>query len=197
MRWLDLAFEPRSSWSSPDPGLALVLADALDHLRHLHLDPPARTGPGRLRGGGSGFLPLAVRSGGTTGTPVPVVVFAGGPRGLRPPAFRFLLSGPRPAERGTRHPPAPGHGDPCPHEEEGTMTYIITEPCLETKDASCVEVCPVDCIYEGDDQFYIHPDECIDCGACEPECPVQAIFPDTDVPPEWTSYIEKNRVHFE
>jgi len=78
-----------------------------------------------------------------------------------------------------------------------TMTYIITEPCIETKDASCVEVCPVDCIYEGDDQYYIHPDECIDCGACEPECPVQAIFPDTDVPPEWTNYIEKNRVHFD
>ena len=77
------------------------------------------------------------------------------------------------------------------------MTYIITEPCIEAKDASCVEVCPVDCIYEGEDQFYIHPDECIDCGACEPECPVQAIFPDTDVPAEWTSYVEKNRVHFE
>jgi len=44
--------------------------------------------------------------------------------------------------------------------------------------------------------YYIHPDECIDCGACEPECPVTAIFPDTDTPPEWTSYIEKNAVHF-
>ncbi len=73
------------------------------------------------------------------------------------------------------------------------MPYVITEPCINTKDASCVEVCPVDCIYEADDQYYINPDECIDCGACEPECPVQAIFPDTDVPPEWTSYIEKNR----
>jgi len=70
------------------------------------------------------------------------------------------------------------------------MTYVITEPCIGTKDASCVEVCPVDCIYEGEDQYYIHPDECIDCGACEPECPVTAIFPDSDVPPEWTSYIE-------
>jgi ferredoxin len=77
------------------------------------------------------------------------------------------------------------------------MPYVITEPCIGTKDASCVEVCPVDCIYEGGDQYYIHPDECIDCGACEPECPVTAIFPDTDVPTEWTSYIEKNRVHFE
>jgi NAD-dependent dihydropyrimidine dehydrogenase PreA subunit len=77
------------------------------------------------------------------------------------------------------------------------MTYIIAEPCIETKDASCVEVCPVDCIYEGEDMYYIHPDECIDCGACEPECPVTAIFPDTDVPPEWTSYIEKNATYFD
>jgi NAD-dependent dihydropyrimidine dehydrogenase PreA subunit len=74
------------------------------------------------------------------------------------------------------------------------MPYVIAEPCIGTKDASCVEVCPVDCIYEADDQYYINPDECIDCGACEPECPVQAIFPDTDVPSEWTDYIEKNRV---
>lgn len=77
------------------------------------------------------------------------------------------------------------------------MTYVISEPCIGTKDASCVEVCPVDCIYEGEDQYYIHPDECIDCGACEPECPVTAIFPDMDVPDEWTSYIEKNATHFE
>lgn len=77
------------------------------------------------------------------------------------------------------------------------LTYIITEPCIGTKDASCVEVCPVDCIYDAGEQYLIHPDECIDCGACEPECPVQAIFPDTDVPPEWSDYIEKNAVHFE
>jgi NAD-dependent dihydropyrimidine dehydrogenase PreA subunit len=77
---------------------------------------------------------------------------------------------------------------------ENDMPYVIAEPCIGTKDASCVEVCPVDCIYEANDQYYINPDECIDCGACEPECPVQAIFPDTDVPPEWSEYIEKNRV---
>ena len=51
------------------------------------------------------------------------------------------------------------------------MPYIITEACINTKDRACVDVCPVDCIYEGPDQLYIHPDECIDCGACEPECP--------------------------
>jgi NAD-dependent dihydropyrimidine dehydrogenase PreA subunit len=54
-------------------------------------------------------------------------------------------------------------------------------------------VCPVDCIYEGADQVFIHPDECIDCGLCEPECPVTAIFVDTDVPPQWRHFIELNR----
>ena len=69
------------------------------------------------------------------------------------------------------------------------MPYIITEPCINVKDRSCVDVCPVDCIYEGEDQLYIHPDECIDCGACEPECPVTAIFPEEDVPPQWKAFI--------
>src|SRR6266480_3524173 len=73
------------------------------------------------------------------------------------------------------------------------MPYIIAEPCINVKDRSCVDVCPVDCIYEGEDQLYIHPDECIDCGACEPECPVTAIFPEEDTPPQWKSYIAKNR----
>lgn len=54
-------------------------------------------------------------------------------------------------------------------------------------------VCPVDCIYEGDDMVFIHPDECIDCGLCEPECPVSAIYVDTDVPDNWKSYIEMNK----
>lgn len=62
------------------------------------------------------------------------------------------------------------------------MAYIIAEPCIGTKDASCVAVCPVDCIYEGDDQYYINPDECIDCDACVPECPWEAIFAEADVP---------------
>jgi NAD-dependent dihydropyrimidine dehydrogenase PreA subunit len=53
------------------------------------------------------------------------------------------------------------------------MTYVIVEACIGVKDRACVDVCPVDCIYEGEDQLYIHPDECIDCGACEPECQPQ------------------------
>ena len=77
------------------------------------------------------------------------------------------------------------------------MTYIIADPCIGTKDASCVDVCPVDCIYEADDQYYIHPEECIDCGACVPECPVEAIFPDDEVPEEWQGYIAKNYEHFQ
>ena len=68
------------------------------------------------------------------------------------------------------------------------MTYVIAEPCIGVLDRSCVDVCPVDCIYEGEDQLYIHPDECIDCGACVPECPVTAIFIDDEVPPTWESF---------
>ena len=55
-------------------------------------------------------------------------------------------------------------------------------------------VCPVDCIYEGEDQVFINPDECIDCGLCEPECPVTAIFVDTDVPAQWRHFVEQNRI---
>lgn len=76
------------------------------------------------------------------------------------------------------------------------MPYIITEACIGTKDASCVSVCPVDCIYEGTDQYYINPDECIDCGACEPECPVEAIYSDDSVPENMRMFIEKNSTHF-
>lgn len=77
------------------------------------------------------------------------------------------------------------------------MPYVIAEPCVDTKDSACVEVCPVDCIYEGPDQFYIHPDECIDCGACVPECPVEAIFEDVSVPEQWQSFTAKNKSFFE
>ena len=79
------------------------------------------------------------------------------------------------------------------------MAYVITEPCIDVKDATCVDVCPVDCIHTTDDdrQYYINPDLCIDCAACEPVCPVNAIFFEDDVPPEWKSDIEKNRAYFE
>ena len=72
------------------------------------------------------------------------------------------------------------------------MPYIIAEPCINVKDKACVEVCPVDCIYEGDTMLYIHPDECIDCGACEPACPVQAIFAADDLPANLASWLAVN-----
>jgi ferredoxin len=61
-----------------------------------------------------------------------------------------------------------------------TMTYVVNENCIKCKYMDCVEVCPVDCFYEGENMLVIHPDECIDCGVCEPECPAEAIKPDTE-----------------
>ena len=60
------------------------------------------------------------------------------------------------------------------------MTYVVTDACIKCKYMDCVEVCPVDCFYEGENMLVIHPDECIDCGVCEPECPAEAIKPDTE-----------------
>ena len=76
------------------------------------------------------------------------------------------------------------------------MTYVITEPCIDVKDKSCIEECPVDCIYEGDRMLYIHPEECVDCGACEPVCPVEAIFYDDDVPAPWKDFTAANAAFF-
>ena len=73
------------------------------------------------------------------------------------------------------------------------VPYIITEPCIDVLDLSCVSVCPVDCIHyeEGvDRKLFIDPNECIDCGACEPECPVNAIFPEESLPVEWATYTQ-------
>jgi NAD-dependent dihydropyrimidine dehydrogenase PreA subunit len=72
------------------------------------------------------------------------------------------------------------------------VTYIITEPCIDVKDKSCVDVCPVDCIHESDRMLVIDPEECIDCGACEPECPVEAIYPEDAVPDKWEPFIRIN-----
>jgi len=86
---------------------------------------------------------------------------------------------------------------PVASRQEIRVPYVIAEPCINTKDRACVDVCPVDCIYEDEKMLYIHPDECIDCGACEPECPVTAIFPEEDVPEQWKSYIALNREVFQ
>lgn len=93
------------------------------------------------------------------------------------------------------------------------MTYIITEPCIGTCDASCLKACPATCIQgplnKSDSgaelaaitdktglQLYINPAECIDCGACEPVCPTQAIYPENKLPEKWKDYIEKNAKFF-
>ena len=81
------------------------------------------------------------------------------------------------------------------------MAYIITETCIDVKDKACVEVCPVDCIHpidgNGEPMLYIDPDECIDCGACEPECPVEAIFAEEDMPEDQGRFVEINTKYFE
>jgi ferredoxin len=86
-----------------------------------------------------------------------------------------------------------------------TMAYIIAEPCIGTKDTACVDSCPVDCIHPKDDEddfeveemLYIDPEECIDCGACVPVCPVSAIFAEEDLPEEWLDFTEINAEYFE
>ena len=87
----------------------------------------------------------------------------------------------------TAQPPSP-----CPHRlPEPLMTHVVTEACVHCKYMECVEVCPVDCFYEGENMLVINPDECIDCGVCEPECPVEAILPDTEQQAE--KWLELNR----
>jgi NAD-dependent dihydropyrimidine dehydrogenase PreA subunit len=74
---------------------------------------------------------------------------------------------------------------------EVEMTYVIALPCVDVKDKACIEECPVDCIYEGDRMMYIQADECVDCGACEPVCPTEAIYYEDDVPEKWeTAFFE-------
>lgn len=84
------------------------------------------------------------------------------------------------------------------------MAYVIAEPCIGVKDTACVSACPVDCIHPRKDEtgfessrmLYINPVECIDCGACVPVCPVQAIYAEGDIPQKWDSYIQINADHY-
>lgn len=78
------------------------------------------------------------------------------------------------------------------------MTYVITRVCVGTKDASCVEVCPVDCICSDEEskQYFINPDDCVDCGACVETCPVEAIYPEDEVPAEYMTSVEVNAEYF-
>jgi len=75
------------------------------------------------------------------------------------------------------------------------MTFVVTDVCIKCKYTDCVEVCPVDCFYEGENMLVINPDECIDCGVCEPECPIEAILPDTDEGAD--KWLELNRRYSE
>src|SRR5437868_12068934 len=72
------------------------------------------------------------------------------------------------------------------------MTFVVTESCIKCKYTDCVEVCPVDCFYEGPNFLVINPDECIDCGLCEPECPIDAIFAQDDLPEQYQNFVEIN-----
>ncbi|MFE2429287.1 ferredoxin [Streptomyces sp. NPDC059373] len=76
------------------------------------------------------------------------------------------------------------------------MPYVIAAPCIDVMDKSCIEECPVDCIYEGERKLYINPKECIDCGACEPVCPVEAITQDRRTDEEHVEFVEDNRRFF-
>jgi ferredoxin len=99
---------------------------------------------------------------------------------------------------------APGTDPHTTQENPSPMTYVIAEPCIGTKDNSCVEVCPVDCIhptpdepdYEESEMLYIDPDECIDCDACVEACPVDACFAEDQLPDEWSKYIELNANYY-
>src|SRR5205814_8224813 len=81
--------------------------------------------------------------------------------------------------------------------QEDLVTYVIAQPCVDLKDRACVDECPVDCIYEGKRMLYIHPDECVDCGACEPVCPVEAIYYEDDTPDQWKDYYAANVEFFD
>ncbi|EFS35303.1 4Fe-4S binding domain protein [Cutibacterium acnes HL005PA4] len=81
-------------------------------------------------------------------------------------------------------------------EQGEDVTYVIGLPCVDVKDRACVEECPVDCIYEGERSLYIHPEECVDCGACEPVCPVEAIYYEDDLPGDQEKFLDINAEFF-
>ncbi|WIX75642.1 ferredoxin family protein [Amycolatopsis carbonis] len=77
------------------------------------------------------------------------------------------------------------------------MTYVIAQPCTDVMDKSCIEECPVDCIYEGERALYINPVECVQCGACEPACPMEAVYHKDDLPAEFLPALESNAAFFQ
>ena len=85
------------------------------------------------------------------------------------------------------------------NRDSAQMTHVIAQPCIDVKDKSCVDVCPVDCIHgeEEDHQLYINPDDCIDCTLCVDACPVQAIFAEEDLPTEWSEFTKTNSDYYQ
>lgn len=80
----------------------------------------------------------------------------------------------------------------CQSDNSCLMAFVVTEPCIKCKFTDCVDVCPVDAFHEGANIVVINPDECIDCGACEPECPTSAIYAEEDVPEKWSQFVQLN-----
>jgi NAD-dependent dihydropyrimidine dehydrogenase PreA subunit len=76
------------------------------------------------------------------------------------------------------------------------MAYVITDACMDRMDRSCIDECPVDCIKVGEQMLYINPDDCVDCGACEPVCPVDAIYYETELPKDKKQFVQINRDFF-
>ena len=116
------------------------------------------------------------------------------PTGTLLPSCRCAVSG---ECRRQGKPGGPGGRRGTPRKRGTDVTYVIAQPCVDLKDKACIEECPVDCIYEGERMLYIHPDECVDCGACEPVCPVEAIFYEDDTPEQWKDYYKANVEFFD
>ncbi len=122
--------------------------------------------------------------------------YTGGNPGFDITITRVLL-GPGARETILVRTPVPHAVGTTASRGHAAMTYVIAQPCVDVKDRACVDECPVDCIYEGERSLYINADECVDCGACEPVCPTEAIFYEDDVPEEWSDYTRANIDFFE
>src|SRR3972149_3223838 len=112
-----------------------------------------------------------------------------------PVSVRVSSSPRRAGEPARQHKPARRRPGSCYEDffrRSRLMTHVVCEPCFGCKYTDCVVVCPVECFYEGEKILYIHPDECIDCEACVPECPVEAIFHEDNVPEEWKDFTQLN-----
>ena len=205
-RWV----KPRDARSTQSPSRAVSIAgQAPTMTRWRSSTDRARCGLPRREGDGGTSLTAVTAPRGTRTSPRRV-------RTTRMPSSSATSS----PTASVRVAPVRGSGalEPVPHDDPRTdprvtirpdlrcvhgphsmsaMTYVIAQPCVDLKDKACIEECPVDCIYEGERSLYIHPDECVDCGACEPVCPVEAIYYEDDVPEQWADYYKANVEFFD